>query len=119
MCIVDIPKKRHHKTTTKKSRSFKHLNIDHFQSKLLNINWQQLFFSKDSENCLKIFLNKIESIFDDLAPFKMQTKREAKSENSPWITAGIQKSIDNRDRIYKLFLKEKNKDRKNALHARF
>ena len=45
-------------------------------------------------------------------PHKRVTPTEMKTEISPWITPGILKSIINRDKVHKMYLKEKNETKK-------
>ena len=43
------------------------------------------------------------------APFKRVSKRQAKLKRKPWITTGILKSISVKNKLYKRFLKSKDK----------
>ena len=74
---------------------------------------------KTSEEAISFFFNKINILLDEMAPYKHLNQNEIKSENSPWITPGILKSIKNRDKIHKLYLKEKNDAAKKEIFDKF
>ena len=58
-------------------------------------------------------------LLDEMAPYRRLTSKEIKTENSPWITRGILQSITNRDKLHKLYLKEKNDSTKAELFSQF
>ena len=54
-----------------------------------------------------------------MAPFRRLTRKEVRTENCPWITPGIIKSIVRRDKLHKLYLKEKDEATKTELFSKF
>ena len=50
-----------------------------------------------------------------MAPVRRLSRKEVNLLTRPWITNGILKSIQSRDQIHKLFLKEKDEDKKKEL----
>ena len=104
---------------TKKSRCYRNFNHDEFKNELLNIDWKNLFLNKRSEESFNLFFQKIEVLLDEMAPIKRLSRKEAKTEKKPWITSGILKSIQNRDKLHKKFLKEKCSARKSLLFDEF
>ena len=54
-----------------------------------------------------------------MAPIKRLSRKQAKTVTKPWITSGILKSIQNRDKLHKKFLKEKCLVRKSLLFNEF
>jgi len=53
----------------------------------------------------------------DHAPLKLI--KEKKSQHKPWITSGIRKSIENKNSLYKKFLKAKSATKKQQLNQYF
>ena len=117
--FLDILKKHKEKPKLVKARSYKNFNDNEFRNELSNMNWNQLFENKSSEDSFTIFIQKIDKLLDEMAPVKVLSKKEVKLENKPWITRGILNSIHDRDKIYKRYLKEKNKTTKTALFNKF
>ena len=105
--IIDNINKDQRRRTPIISRSYKNLNSDEFENELREIDWVTLLVNKTSEESTNFFFNKINTLLDVMAPYKRLTRKEMKTENSPWITRGILKSIKNRDKLHKLYLKEK------------
>ena len=117
--LLDILKKDKEIPKSYKKRSYKNFNHREFRSELLNINWTKLFENKSSEDSFNAFIKEIDKLLDEMAPIKVLTNKESKSEGKPWITTGILKSIHDRDKLHKRYLKETNKDRKAALFHKF
>ena len=46
------------------------------KNELKQINWNKLFENQTSENCMSIFYNTIERLFDEMASVKCLTKKE-------------------------------------------
>ena len=118
-CSLKIAKKTSNVNLGKKSRCYRNFNHDEFRYELLNVDWNQLFLNKRSEESFNLFFKKIENLLDEMAPVKKLTRREAKTERKPWITLGILKSIENRDALHKKYLKESNTERKSFLFREF
>ena len=52
-------------------------------------------------------------------PVTKLSLREMKSNNKPWITKGVLKSINQKDAIYKKFVRAKNPHSKEIYHLAF
>ena len=100
-------------------RSYKNFNTDDFENELRQIEWVTLFENKTSEEAINFFFNKINMLLDEMAPYKRLNRKEIKTENSPWITRGILKSIANRDKVHKSYLKENDDLTKAELYRKF
>ena len=118
-CSLNIRKKIRASREAKKARCYRNFNHDEFKNELLDINWNQLFLGKRSEESFNIFFQKIEDILNVMAPIKTLSLNEKKTNKKPWITSGILKSIHNRDKLHKKYLKENCSSRKSALHDQF
>ena len=105
--IIDNIKKQALKDVPDFLRLYKNFNADEFNNELLQINWEKLLANKTSEEAINFFFNKTNQLLDEMAPYRRLTRKEIKTENSPWVTPGILKSIVRRDKLHKLYLKEK------------
>ena len=87
-------------------RSFKNGDIASMKRDLENIDWS---FSNEPDSNIAIgkLFSQTNKIFDKYAPLKKKPKKELKLEATPWITKGIQKSIQRKDKLYKSLIKEK------------
>ena len=117
--IIDNIDKQINKSTPIYRRSFKNFNNDEFENELRQIDWNNLLVDKTSEEAINFFFNKINLLLDEMAPQKRLTPREMKTEISPWMTPGILKSINNRDKVHKMYLKEKNDTNKKEIFKKF
>ena len=50
---------------------------------------------------------------------KKMTKKEVKQHHKPWITNGIRKAIQRREKLYKKFIKAKNQEIKKNYHKKY
>lgn len=117
--VIDCLEKTTKIKINKTGRSYKHFNNDEFEKELSEINWTLLFENKNTEQCFEIFFNKVEGILNVMAPIKTLTKKETDLYEKPWITTGLLKSMKNRDKIHKRFVKEKDVEIKNGLFREY
>ena len=100
-------------------RNYKNFDTNNFQQEVNRIKWSFVSPENESEindNTIEL-LSKIETVLNKYAPLRKLTNREHKQRNKPWITRGLIKSIKLKDKIYSKFFKEKDKNRKEMLHA--
>ena len=114
-CSLNIFKEPYKEKITQTKRCYRNFNHDEFKNELLSIDWDLLFLNKRSEESFNLFFQKLETILDEMAPIKKLTQKQAKTEKKPWITTGILKSIQNRDKLHKKYLKETCEIRKTLL----
>ena len=69
-------------------------------------------------SCDKLF-EKVNTIVDTHLPLKKVTEKDKKIQKKPWITSGIRKSIQQRDKLFNNFVKCKDPLRKDEFHRRF
>ena len=77
------------------SHDFKNFNEVQFESELCNIDWKSAFE-----------INKKD------APIKKLSNKDKKTMKKPWITKGILKSIEKKNRIYRKCIRTKNATKK-------
>ena len=118
-CSFDVKAKKQLNKGPKFGRSYKKFNDDEFQNELKVINWDRLFEGKSIDEQVEIFLKKINCLLDEMAPVRRLTKKELNLRQNPWITRGLLKSMRSRDKLYKEFVKEKDKTKKINLHTAY
>ena len=106
-CSFNVKAKKRTSQGPKFGRSYTNFNDDEFKNELKVINWDQLFEAKNVDEQVSIFICKINSLLDYMAPIRRLTKKEINLKQNPWITRGILKSMSSRDKLYKEFSKEK------------
>ena len=78
--------------------------LDYFSidwNETLKIEEQNIIYSTE------IFLNKINKLLDNFAPFKKISKYKLKFKSKPWITPGLQKSISVKNKFLSDFIKKR------------
>ena len=107
--------KKQHNKGPKFGRSYKNFNDDEFGNELKVINWDRLFEERNIDEQVSIFLGKINGLLDEMAPVRRLTKKEINLKQNPWITRGILKSMRNRDKLYREFVKERDITKKQKI----
>lgn len=105
-CSIDIFEKNKKTKSVKYARSYKHFNQNEFENELKSINWDALFQDQNSDGCMKNLLLEVENLLNTMAPVRRLTKKEINIQKLPWITKGILKSMKDRDRNHKEYIKE-------------
>ena len=86
-----------------KMRDCSHFSNDNFISDLETVDWKALLLSTESldvNNVFSSFYTKFNKIVNKHAPIKAICNRKAKQLSKPWITRGIQKSIQIKNKLY-------------------
>ena len=102
-------------------RNFKHFSSKTFITDLEKVNWDNILnvcegnINKSFQN----FSNKITDILDKHVPITKLSLKEMKSSNKPWLTKGILKSINQKNGIYRKFIRAKNLHYKEIYHLEF
>ena len=66
-----------------------------------------------------MFLNKINELLDNFAPFKKTNKCKWKFKSKPWITPGLNESISVKNKFLSDFIKQKDPAIKAELHSKY
>lgn len=85
------------------SRDFSESHRNLFTSLLSEQSWNSLFAIDDPSLALDHFLDIITTLYDIAFPLK--TKRPRKRRCHPWVTPGIKKSINRKNKLYSKFHK--------------
>ena len=83
-------------------RLFGENNCKAFVEEMNNVDWDNLY--NNTNGCLyEKFLNKIKVIFDNTFPVVQLSRKRARDK--PWVTTGIKRSIRNKHKLYKKFIR--------------
>ena len=102
-------------------RDSRNLDKENFILDLLSIDWDKVIAveKNDPNDSFNRFESTINPIIDKYLPLKKLSKKELKSHFKPWITLGLRKSMQRRDKLHKKFLKSKNTETKNEYHIQY
>ena len=80
------------------------------------IDWEMTFPSDNNPtNMFHSFYDKISTIVDKHIPIRKISKRQLKFNSKPWITSAIKKSIQVKNKLYRIYLKTKS----SYCHSKF
>ena len=98
--------------------NFKNFNEDLFDYKLNQINWNAILEidKKDIDTSFNNFFLTFNSLLQQHAPIKKLSNKEIKTLRKPWITSGILKSINKKNKIDRKSARTKNVVKKEELH---
>ena len=99
-------------------RNFKQ---DNFILDILEVNWSDTVQIEGNDANLSFdrFYNTIDRIFDKHMPLRKLTKSEYKQKFKPWINNVILRKIKQRDKLFKVFIRLKNHERKDDIHQQY
>ena len=102
-------------------RNFKHFDSKKFIADLEKVNGDNILtVSEGSVNkSFQNFSNKITDILDKHVSITKLSLKEMKSSNKSWLTKGILKSINQKNAIYRKFIRAKNLHSKEMYHLEF
>ncbi|KAJ8967645.1 hypothetical protein NQ317_016536 [Molorchus minor] len=96
-----------------KENIIKHINYDKLREQLSDVDWSDVYNLKDVESATKAFLSIIENKITLCT--KVTKIKNSKYKRKCWITNGIIKSIENRDKLFReVQLEPLNEDLKQA-----
>ncbi|NQY31538.1 MAG: endonuclease/exonuclease/phosphatase family protein, partial [Flavobacteriaceae bacterium] len=114
--LFDLPKK--HNIF---KRNYDKFNMDKFVKDFKDIQWEKSPTIMDSnvDNALDDLMDKTEQLLNTHAPMKKVTNREYKKQLKPWITKGILRSIQKRNKLYAKFVRAKDEKNKETIYTEF
>ena len=90
-------------------RSFSDTNLHNFNESLSNIDWSKLLNQKDPNESYNGFINEYSKLFQSCFPLKAIKGKNMNKFRSPWLTPGLLKSINRKNRLYKRLITSPNK----------
>lgn len=89
-----------HDTISYKRRVFSKAKLQQFKDELIQINWQNVYNSKDVNESYQNFYNKINYFLNLIFPLKT-VKQSENQKTKLWITQGIKTSAKNKRNLHK------------------
>ena len=76
-------------------------------------------YKKDADLSFELFLRKIKFLYNKNSPFSTPKRKIKKDTSKPWLTTGILKSVNVKNKLYKQFCQATNSTRRDILHQKF
>ena len=88
-----------------KKRIINYENMKKFKNELKDIDWTQIYEIDDVNDCYDNFMSMFHSLYDKCFP-EIVIKQDSKCKfKKPWLTRGLFRSIQKKQRLYKSYLK--------------
>ena len=107
--------------TSKFKRDTKNFDRENFFLDLLDIDWNEVIEidKRDPNYSFMKYYSTINNLIDKYMPLIEMTQKEIQLQSKPWINKDILKMINDREKLYKLFIKAKNPTLKEELHTKY
>lgn len=86
-------------------REFKQQNITNFQNKIQQCDWKETIQANDPNLAYESFLKTFSDIYSTCFPVKCIQGKPLKKILNPWMTKGLLKSVNRKNRLYKMTLR--------------
>ena len=96
------PKKQNKKFVFKRKHC--DVNLNKFKKRLSEIKWQEVLDNNDVNDDYDKFIERFNSLCDESIPLKKCTVNRKKDPMSPWITKGLLKNINKKNKLYKQYI---------------
>jgi len=80
-------------------------NIDLFKEKLKAVKWNEVLDNNNANDDYDKFIDTFNRLYDDCIPQKKCTGKRKTDPKLPWITKGLLKSINKKNKLYKQYIK--------------
>ena len=102
-------------------RDWKNFDRENFILDFFDFDWTLAIDleREDPDYSFNVFFDKLTSLIDKHVPSKVMSKKQAKTNQKPWITKGIKTSIYFRNKLFNLYLRAKDPDVKAELHGKY
>ena len=99
-------------------------NIGKLKTCLSKIKWAEILDKVNVDDDYNTFISKFQDVYDECIPLKKCANKPNKEPRSPWITKGLLRSINTKNKLYKVYLSKptennhkKFKTYRNRLHG--
>ena len=119
--MTNLNNKKNFTNTEVYHQDFQKINEKRLENDLQNTSWDDALelHSEDVEKSFETFFNTIKSIIHRYAPLKKMSLKECKLKLKPWLTKAILTSVNNKNKTYRKYYREKGQNRKHELHTLF
>ena len=106
---------------SKFKRDTKNFDRENFFLDLLSIDWKEVIEieKRDPNHSFMQYFTTINKLIDQYMPLVEMTQKEIKLQSKPWITQDILKMTNEREKLYKLYIKTKNTTLKDEFHVKY
>ena len=80
-------------------------NVNKLKQRLSNVKWQEILKNNNVNDDYDKFTETFKSLYDECIPPKKCMVNRKKVPLSPWITKGLLKSINKKNKLYKQYMK--------------
>ena len=84
-------------------------NINNFKQRLSKVKWKEILNNINVDDDYNMFIETFDNLYDECIPLKKCTLKKKKDPLSPWITKGLLKSINKKNRMYKCYIQKPSK----------
>ena len=88
-------------------------NINYLKQKLSNVNWHEELIDKNANDSYNKFINIFVKIFYECIPLKRYKCQNKTEPMFPWISKGLLKSINTKNKLYKRYVQKPSEERLN------
>ena len=102
-------------------RDWSNFDQENFILVYFSIDWDKTLKTEEQniDYSTEFFLNKINELLDNFAPFKKAKKCKLKFKSKPWIKPGLEKSISVKNKLLSDFIKKMDPTIKAELHLKY
>ena len=79
-------------------------NIAKLKQRLIDVKWQEILDNNNANDDYNKFIETFDTLYNECVPLKKCTNNRRKEPMSPWITKGLLKSINKKNKLYKPYL---------------
>ena len=90
-------------------------NISRLKKCLDNVKWEEVLDNVDANQDYDTFINKFEELCNECIPLKKCKSKRKTDPKYPWITKGLLKSINHKNRLYKDYIRCPNDTKQQSL----
>ena len=117
---IDVFDREQEKKITKFGRNWRIFNKNEFAEELDKSSWDDVSSPHiDTNTSVVNFYSKIEKLLNEMAPVKKLSRKEIGLQQRPWITADILSAINEKNKLHKEFVEERNPTVRNEKHKQF
>ena len=84
--------------------------INAFREDLLRQTWDQVYAATEPNEAYNAFMTVLMKLYDKHCPFKKTFHKNQQKLGKPWMTKGIKNACKKKNQLYKIFLKDRNKE---------
>ena len=88
-------------------------NINHLKQKFSNVNWHEELIDNNANDSYTKFINIFVKIYDECIPLKRYKCQNKTEPRFPWISKGLLKSVNTRNKLHKRYVQKPSEERLN------